>query len=50
MEGSDRINVEIVQDGKGKLEASVAPEEDFEIVIKKDGYFLFMTSLSVQKV
>ena len=39
MEGSDRINVEIVQDGKGKLEASVAPEEDFEIVIKKDGYF-----------
>ena len=39
MEGTDRINVEVKQDGKGKLEASVAPEEDFEIVIKKDGYF-----------
>ncbi|GAB3008181.1 OmpA family protein [Cyclobacterium sediminis] len=39
MEGTDRINVEVKQDGRGKLEASIAPEEDFEMVIKKDGYF-----------
>jgi len=39
MEGSERVNVDVKQDGNGKLQASVAPEEDFEIAIKKEGYF-----------
>tara|TARA_R110001592_G_scaffold9049_5_gene48625 strand:- start:98253 stop:100628 length:2376 start_codon:yes stop_codon:yes gene_type:complete len=39
MEGAERINIAVKNDGKGKLQASVAPEADFEIGIKKEGYF-----------
>tara|TARA_R110002124_G_scaffold277321_4_gene448551 strand:+ start:15567 stop:17942 length:2376 start_codon:yes stop_codon:yes gene_type:complete len=39
MEGADRSIVDVKQDGKGKLQASIAPEEDLELVIKKEGYF-----------
>ena len=38
-EGAERINVAVTQDGNGKLEAAIAPEQDFEMVIKKEGYF-----------
>ncbi len=39
MEGKDRINRETSQDGKGIFRAELAPDADFEVVIRKSGYF-----------
>jgi outer membrane protein OmpA-like peptidoglycan-associated protein/tetratricopeptide (TPR) repeat protein len=39
MEGKDRMNRETSQDGKGIFTAELAPDTDFEIVIRKSGYF-----------
>ncbi|HSI74735.1 MAG TPA: OmpA family protein [Lunatimonas sp.] len=39
MEGRDRINRETSQDGKGIFSAELAPDADFEVVIRKSGYF-----------
>ncbi|NHE57014.1 OmpA family protein [Cyclobacterium plantarum] len=38
-EGNDKINIGIDQIGDGMLEAEMAPEQDHEIQIKKQGYF-----------
>lgn len=39
MEGKDRINRETTQDGRGTFNAELAPDADFEVVIRKSGYF-----------
>lgn len=39
MEGKDRINKETTQDGEGLFNAELAPDADFEVVIRKSGYF-----------
>ncbi|WP_158855915.1 OmpA family protein [Lunatibacter salilacus] len=39
MEGKDRVNRETSQDGKGFFSAELAPDADFEVVIRKSGYF-----------
>ena len=39
MEGKERINRETTQDGKGIFNAELAPDADFEVVIRKSGFF-----------
>ncbi len=44
MEGNDRINRETSQDGKGIFNAELAPDANFEVVIRKSGYFALKDS------
>lgn len=39
MEASERKNAQVDKDGKGKLEAELAPDTAYEMTIKKNGYF-----------
>lgn len=39
MQGKDRLNIETSQDGKGSFSAELAPDADFELVLRKQGFF-----------
>ncbi|WP_198675202.1 OmpA family protein [Pleomorphovibrio marinus] len=39
MQGSEKVVVETDQDGKGTFTAELAPDENYQVQIKRDGYF-----------